>query len=138
MTKLCPKCEKEKDVSEFYKSKKGAPLSWCKKCNCIKNLAWAKRNSVKLASYIRKRKYGISEKQYEDLLSAQKEVCAICKEAFQKTPQVDHDHSTRKIRGLLCYLCNTGLGSFRDSIEKLTAAISYLTLNQSDESTSKG
>lgn len=43
-----------------------------------------------------------------------------------KKPQVDHDHNTNKIRGLLCSRCNMGLGFFDDSIEGLTKAINYL------------
>jgi len=39
---------------------------------------------------------------------------------------VDHDHTTNKIRGLLCSLCNPALGSFRDSIDILKEAIYYL------------
>lgn len=43
---------------------------------------------------------------------------------------IDHDHKTGIIRGLLCGLCNMGLGSFRDNPEHLASAILYL--NKSD------
>lgn len=39
---------------------------------------------------------------------------------------MDHDHTTGKIRGLLCFGCNTGLGKFKDSIVILNKAINYL------------
>jgi hypothetical protein len=51
--------------------------------------------------------------------------CMICGEDSQRLA-VDHDHGTGAVRGLLCGPCNMGLGSFRDRIEVLTAAMSYL------------
>ncbi len=39
---------------------------------------------------------------------------------------VDHDHVTGKIRNLLCFDCNTGLGCFRENIAMMKSAIKYL------------
>lgn len=39
---------------------------------------------------------------------------------------VDHDHTTGKVRGLLCNACNKGLGFFKDSKELLDKAIKWL------------
>ena len=39
---------------------------------------------------------------------------------------MDHDHITGQFRGVICRFCNTGLGSFKDSVNYLTRAIEYL------------
>lgn len=71
--------------------------------------------------------YGLT-KQELDLLLAQHEMCAICKtDAWgKKGPQVDHDHATGRVRGILCSNCNNGLGRFADDPVRLRAAADYL------------
>ena len=68
----------------------------------------------------------------EEIFTAQQGKCAICQISIKFNQgrgcgaQLDHDHATGKIRGLLCPLCNRGLGKFKDSISNLEAAIAYL------------
>lgn len=73
------------------------------------------------------RKYGITLEQYEKMEKKQKGLCAICggKELGKKLA-VDHCHTTSKVRGLLCYHCNNGLGKFKDDKQLLQKAINYL------------
>lgn len=78
-----------------------------------------------------KHRYGITLDQYNDLLAAQNNKCAICSIEFDssikgKTPHIDHDHSTGIVRGLLCHKCNLVIGHADDSIEVLKSAIDYL------------
>lgn len=80
------------------------------------------------------RKYGISRGQYDALLKWQNGVCKICqgpptgktKRGAAVRLDVDHDHVTGHVRGLLCHPCNMMLGSARDRVEVLRAAILYL------------
>lgn len=62
--------------------------------------------------------YGITLDQYDKLLKAQDERCAICdrhESEFKIALAVDHDHVTDEIRGLLCNHCNHRLvGRHRD------------------------
>jgi len=74
------------------------------------------------------RLYGISIETFELMRAAQGGVCKIClqPEATGRNLSIDHDHTTGKVRGLLCSNCNNGLGRFGDSIERLAAAQRYL------------
>ena len=73
--------------------------------------------------------YGISKEQYNELYIIQKGCCSICgrhQSEFKKSLFVDHDHETGKVRGLLCYSCNTILGMAHDNIDLLKNTIDYL------------
>lgn len=77
-----------------------------------------------------RRRYGISRKDYNELLWQQGGVCAICKTEKPGRNHthfhVDHNHKTGTVRGLLCDLCNRGLGYFKDSSALLEKAAKYL------------
>lgn len=62
-------------------------------------------------------KYGITEAEFLTMLVLQDSHCAICEEDFQKSYdiQIDHSHETNVVRGLLCRKCNTGLHYFDDT-----------------------
>lgn len=48
-------------------------------------------------------------------------VCEICgkPESLLRKLAVDHDHTTKKFRGLLCYKCNTGIGYYENHSNQL-------------------
>lgn len=75
------------------------------------------------------RRYGLTLEAYNALLADQDFRCAICRtqEPGKMSWQIDHCHSSGRVRGLLCIRCNTGLGHFRDSPELLQAAKEYLS-----------
>jgi len=84
--------------------------------------------------------YGITIKEYKALLDNQNGLCAICLEEEKhkdkrtgkiRSLAVDHDHTTGRVRGLLCSRCNRALGSFGDSIEILLRASKYLKRSKS-------
>lgn len=90
------------------------------------------------------KRYNITLEQFNDALSAQGNRCAICgtdnpdgkKDTKNRgTWNVDHDHACcgdkrsscgNCFRGVLCWTCNAGLGLFRDDIQRLEKAKSYL------------
>ena len=75
---------------------------------------------------LRLSRYGLSVEHYQVMLDAQNNKCKICEHSFDKTPHVDHCHTSGIVRGLLCDKCNVGLGSFKDNPENLEKAANYL------------
>ena len=61
--------------------------------------------------YHLRRRYGIGEKEFQELLAEQGGVCAIC--GAPDPQHLDHDHRTGWVRGILCFNCNGGLGQFQ-------------------------
>lgn len=92
---------------------------------------WNKVNPEKARNIYYKKRFGITLEQYNDILKRQGGVCAICneKDLHYGNLAVDHNHSTNKVRGLLCHLCNRALGMFKDDSYRLEKALNYLKLS---------
>jgi hypothetical protein len=73
-----------------------------------------------------RRKYGLSAEAFRDMLIGQAGRCLICLRVPQGDLVVDHDHTTGKVRGLLCQSCNHGLGQFRDDPRLMQSAARYV------------
>lgn len=71
------------------------------------------------------RKYGLSLARFNEMIESQRNVCAICLTKQEKLV-VDHCHLSKKVRGLLCSMCNSGIGFFKDNPVILQSAINYL------------
>jgi len=112
-TKICTKCKQKKPSFAFQVDKRRTDGygSWCVPC-CVAN----------------KRKYKIPVKHYNKMLKDQKGLCFICGSTNTKGNKlnIDHNHKTGKIRGLLCLKCNLALGLVNDDIDILLAMVSYL------------
>lgn len=84
---------------------------------------------AKLSCFKSLTKIEVSFEEYSNLFKIQNNQCAICggEETRNKILSLDHSHETKKIRGLLCSSCNSGLGFFKDSPGLLLKAIKYLS-----------
>ncbi len=73
------------------------------------------------------RMYGIDVEDYERMLEEQNGGCYICGDKPSKRAlDIDHDHKTGKVRGLLCSNHNRALGLLGDDLLLLTKSIEYL------------
>lgn len=77
-----------------------------------------------------KKNFNMTPEEYNSIYESQGGLCDICRGTqnakYTKFLNVDHDHTTGKVRGLLCHNCNLGLGVFKDNTEIIARAIEYL------------
>lgn len=104
----------------------------CKACGMLhsrrtkRRLSWYCGKTCESAAK-RVKHFDITPAQFIDLYEGQEGACGICgKRDELEYLDIDHDHRTDKVRGLLCRNCNIGLGHFHDSPRKLAKAIQYL------------
>ena len=83
-----------------------------------------------------RKSYGIGIDDYNNMYKKQNGKCLICgcelKEGGwgDKSVAIDHNHKTGTVRGLLCNVCNRGIGMFNDDTKLLMSAIKYLELDE--------
>jgi CRISPR/Cas system-associated protein Cas10 (large subunit of type III CRISPR-Cas system) len=77
-----------------------------------------------------RRQYGITREQWEQQLEVQGGVCAICQNPDRTGRfgilNVDHCHTTGRVRGLLCAACNVAIAALGDNVEGVERALSYM------------
>ena len=75
-----------------------------------------------------KRKFGLTLEDYDRMLADQGGGCAVCGDPPGKSAlHVDHCHESGRVRGLLCFRCNSAIGNLRDDPAIVAAALAYLT-----------
>jgi hypothetical protein len=122
--------------AKIAKALTGRKLSPEHVANAIAGATGKKRSKEfgqKIANILRgrKRPKEIMKKLFKGHMAARvrpvlPEQCDICSGRQSLRLAKDHDHATGKLRGHLCFHCNTGLGHFRDDPQRLQAAIEYL------------
>lgn len=128
----CRECTKQYNRNSYHKHietrrlyDKNRPSGW----NRNDRMKYEPSKEAKWGSHLL-RQYGLSKEQFYEMWERQNRVCAICMQECNNSNNtklcVDHCHSTGKVRGLLCFKCNTGLGRFNDSPELLERAADYL------------
>jgi len=118
--------------------------AYCSECNAKRRKARKQKDPERFRKRREQKmyyKYGITVRQYEEMLEKQNHVCAICGNSETRISNqtsniqrlsVDHCHTTGKVRGLLCNRCNTAIGRFEDNEGFLENAINYLNSNKGE------
>jgi hypothetical protein len=125
--KTCPKCKtSERTPVNFGPDprRKDGLRGWCKKCEARKD-AQPEYKTRRRAHHFKKQ-YGLTLREVSGMRWRQGNRCATCLASFVNAPNVDHDHKTGKVRGLLCSPCNRMLGCAYDSPATLSRAALYL------------
>jgi hypothetical protein len=115
---LCLKCGEVKPWSEWHRNATASDglSTRCKACRAAEGRA----NHLK-------RSYGLTEAERDAMVAAQRGLCAICLDALPV--HVDHCHKTGRVRGVLCFNCNSAIGKLRDDPDAARRAATYLEGN---------
>ena len=135
VTRVCRKCTVSKPIEDYHwVSGRRGRRRICKSCD-YEAAVFRKKNSPPERNYSHiRRTYGIDKAGFIELVSLSGGKCMICDRELDLTTrtnqpnklQIDHDHVTGKVRGILCFSCNTALGKMQDSPETLKKAARYL------------
>lgn len=92
---------------------------------------WRQKHPTKVKEIKRRsrlKQYGLTIETFNALLKKQHHQCKICLKPFEKSRDIniDHNHKTGKVRGLLCARCNPAIGSLMEDEFILARAIAYL------------
>lgn len=115
--KDCRGCQQTKPLSEFWvtSTSKDGRAAKCVPC------------SMELK---RMRFYQMTPVKFAEMWKGQSGRCRICTDPMEEYGKggcvVDHDHSTGKVRALLCSPCNLAIGQLKDSPERADQAAKYL------------
>lgn len=143
----CPKCLRYLPrTTEYFRlgSKPDTFRACCRKCHSAAVCRRQKEKSEQINTYQQKwrktdagqqaarrrvlRRYGLTLEDYDALVTRQGGGCAICGgQPTRSYFDVDHDHYTQQVRGLLCHRCNIAIGTFSDNPDLITKALAYLT-----------
>ena len=139
--KTCTTCLVTQPIKEFYNRKASidGKSYRCRTCDYAARNAYHKKHyekvRVKSRDNQRKSRYGLTPEDFQCLWFSQAACCAICHtpldDSFGRHHNrnkvvVDHNHKTGNVRGLLCTMCNKGLGLFKDNVEYLERAGDYI------------
>ena len=122
----CPGCRRElpPDAFPLNRSSRTGRQTYCKPCHNQKMRDYADKLYGGHKNFLLQRRYGITEADLNRMIEAQSGLCAICR--TQAAKHVDHCHATGKVRGILCFNCNGGLGRFAEDPAVMRRAIEYL------------
>ena len=80
-----------------------------------------------------RRRYGINSDIYNSILKEQNFKCLVCDcnlKELKRNPDIDHNHKTGEVRGILCSNCNVAIGLLKEDTKLIKKALLYLEHNK--------
>lgn len=132
LSQICKQCNVDKSINEYeWSSNRPNPRTTCKVCRYFnrdikkeneqsksRKKEWSIVNKDIIRQKAEKRLYGITKEELGQTC------CQIC--GGTQRLSIDHNHTTGKVRGLLCSPCNTAIGNFKENPDTMLKAITYL------------
>ena len=130
---FCIYCELDKPLHLFTKDKRSS-IGYRRKCrDCGAKLQRERSTRIDRRPADMKSRYGITSERFAEILEEQGGACAVCKTAEPPKSSrnatgwcIDHNHTTGRVRAILCSQCNLLIGNAREDVTILSAAINYL------------
>lgn len=167
-TRLCRRCNTEKDLLEFHKAREGkfGRRSTCKACTTLSLRAnyWADPKAAQARQKVwrqthpeeanaRNRKYAADHPEWatnqrrkyklrysynltkEDVQMMKDKQGGLCANGGCSNPatDIDHNHTTGKVREMLCSGCNKTLGLLKEKVGRIYGLADYLLRHEDDE-----
>ena len=84
------------------------------------------RAKVRNSYYLRR--YNLTEQEADELKTRGCDICGRTEVSgrWGNNMHIDHNHTTGKVRGVLCHGCNVSLGHFQHDLDLLDRAVAYL------------
>lgn len=134
--KTCSLCKRTLSDDKFPSTHH---LSYCYECLATRQREYRKKKAksywvTKDRKHTLKKRYGLSLEDFWAMVIYQNGKCAICGCDPEDTTgvvqhrklHVDHDHKTKKVRGLLCNGCNRAIGLLNENPESAKNLAHYL------------
>jgi hypothetical protein len=140
--KKCPKCRKNKQANKFHRNRNTHDGLAVVCAECHSKVQKESRTRPLVIDRIRRKRllsrYGITLECFNEMLAVQNGCCAVCptilvvdgKGCSQNSANVDHDHETGEVRGLLCWSCNRRLGYLETRPDLNAKLLSYSSKNR--------
>ncbi|MDX3754669.1 endonuclease VII domain-containing protein [Streptomyces mirabilis] len=113
--KLCRGCGEIKPHSEWHRNATASDglATCCKACEAIRGARRSPQAPL-----------GMTEAERDEMIASQMGLCVICLKA--PAVHVDHCHETGRVRGVLCFNCNSAIGKLGDDPDAVRRAAAYL------------
>jgi hypothetical protein len=80
-------------------------------------------------------RYGITLEERKQMFDKQGRICAGCGSSEPRHAQgwhLDHNHNTKKLRGILCGNCNAAIGLVGENTDTLAKLVEYLKFHRTN------